>query len=280
MIKLNVLGHSINYNIDINGIKYIMIEDIEKREQFKNVFISFFNKEKETEYDLENNITHKIYDEGELLNPKDYSFYYVGDNYDLDQEIKMGTKSLFLNYVDLLLNDIEFTDEYSSFVVSLETLIESINSNLLEYNEYKLNSFFEFNKKVLIKYISLCLFKDDLSVNMFDLSYYDKIIMQLELIKYVTKHNSKKNIVLIDLKYYDKFINDKLFLDKNIDYLIVLNNSFDIENYDNIFFDNNLLNVDFLDENSIYMMLCDENKNYSIKEYKKVLYDKVKKFIK
>lgn len=122
-------------------------------------------------------------------------FIEISETYSLNEDKKLTTKSLMLKYLESKLQNQEYFDTISTIDILLNSLSEEVN------DESMLKIMFNgTNYKQLIKMLSLY-YEDELQKDEFDLSRDELILFQLDLIEYISDHNSK---------YYNIFVFGKL----------------------------------------------------------------------
>ena len=281
MMDLTVIGHFIHYRIYVNGYKFIYIKDITKRDMFKNSFIATFAKIKDSEYAEELNMTNKILIDSEEINTSNFLFYTISDYFDLENDFKLGARSIFLNYLDLRTKNIEYSDDYQNYICSKQILIDNINELIDEFENLKINLSFTNNKKELLKEVNVNLIQDELEFNVKDLSYEEKVAFQIKLINKIAQMQDKPLLVIVDLKVITPRINIALENVENIDYIILVNDKFSLESekVNHAFFDIDN-SIDLYDENQVYERLMEQEKNIRYEHFINKLYnDELSKFL-
>lgn len=279
MIDLEIITHYEKIKLFLSNIKYIYIDDVNIKRRIVNTIELYFSKEKDSEYAVENNLTSSLLSDGRLLNIGDFDFYKISDYIDLKSEMKLGSKSIFLKYLEIKTEKLEYTDSYQT----LSYILGDIENELQEFIEEDLHSVnlqikFDLEKKQLIKLLLLSIVKDNYSTNFLDISYDEIILLQIELVLALTKNTTKKTIILIDLPYFNNRWNELLnIFQPNIYFLIFTLNK---ENYKNIvlkdiFILKDNIKIDLYDDNTIYNLCLNEDKNYTIEEYRTYLIEKL-----
>lgn len=122
-------------------------------------------------------------------------FIEISETHSLNEDKKLTTKSLMLKYLESKLQNQEYFDTISTIDILLNSLSEEVN------DESMLKIMFNgTNYKQLIKMLSPY-YEDELQKDEFDLSRDELILFQLDLIEYISDHNSK---------YYNIFVFGKL----------------------------------------------------------------------
>ena len=102
MIKLTFKNDHI-FDMIIDKVKYVYNDDLLQYWTIKKAFFQMINKKQKSEYANENNIFPALYIDDEAANKYD-EFFFVNSNFDIDDDFKLGTKSLVLRYLNTRLN--------------------------------------------------------------------------------------------------------------------------------------------------------------------------------
>lgn len=280
MMDLQILTHYENIKIFLSNIKYIYIDNYNKKRRIISTLEAYFSKEKDSEYAMENNYTSKILSDGKPLNISDFDFYKITDYFDLNTELKLGAKSLFLKYLESKISKLDYCDSYQTLKYILQDIEEEIQDSIAEeIHSINFKLKFELEKKQLLKLLNLLILKEDFFANHLDISFNEIVLLQLEILFSLTKSAAKKTIIVIDTSYIDNnWLNQMKLFQSNVFFLIFCPNLnlLEIASKD-IYLLKNDLELDFYDDNKIYELSLEENGNYTMEEYRTFL---VEKFIK
>ncbi len=280
MMDLQILTHYENINIFLSNIKYIYIDNYNQKRRIISTLEAYFSKEKDSEYAMENNYTSKILSDGKPLNISDFDFYKITDYFDLNTELKLGAKSLFLKYLESKISKLDYCDSYQTLKYILQDIEEEIQDSIAEeIHSINFKLKFELEKKQLLKLLNLLILKEDFFANHLDISFNEIVLLQLEILFSLTKSAAKKTIIVIDTSYIDNnWLNQMKLFQSNVFFLIFCPNLnlLEIASKD-IYLLKNDLELDFYDDNKIYELSLEENRNYTMEEYRTFL---VEKFIK
>ena len=105
MKKVSIKNLNDKIDIIVNNTKYVCGNDYEAKDKIKKVLINTFNRVSASEYGKNNNKTELLIDD-EPISLNDYMFFYIDTNFDLNQDIKLGTKSISLEYINSLFDNI------------------------------------------------------------------------------------------------------------------------------------------------------------------------------
>lgn len=272
MIDLNIISHKVEFVIYIDHFKYLYIKDYNIKRGIINCLDGFFCKEKDSEFAIETKMTNKIFSDGKLINVNDFDYFKITENFDIKNELKLGTKTLFSRYLELKLEKIEYTENFQTLEYLLEDLNNILKERIVEdISVLNLRINIELEKKQLLKLITLNIMKEELISNFLDISYYEIIELQLEMLLAITKEVSKKTIIAIDTPYIKEswlqFI--KLF-PKNV-YILLFPNALQYAQPKDVFILKDNIQIDLFDDNSLYELCMNENTNYTIEEYRNIL---------
>lgn len=199
-----------------------------------------------------------------LARINDFNFFYVSYNFDLQQDLKLGTKSLSYMYLNSLFNDIEYADSYQTISFLLSEIVEGVKEDFLEDISVLMES--NLSKKELIKLFTFYLIKDDLEINANDLSLEEVINTQLCMIKKIICSENKNTILLLDSPIF--YESSKKILEEVDCYCLVF---FEACNFkenepDCLFLVDDM--IDIADEEKLFE-LCENYKSYiTIKDLK------------
>ena len=200
---------------------------------------------------------------------KNNMFIEISEMYSLNEDKKLTTKSLMLKYLEIKLQNQDYFDTISTIDILLNSLSEEVN------DESMLKIMFNgANYKQLIKMLSPY-YEDELQKDEFDLTRDELILFQLDLIEYISNHNSKYDNIFVfgKLDNLSDRILQKINKIENVK-LIVFTNYY-----------NNLMNVqdtallqdkiiDFADMEQIYYDLSQKSlQTYTLQEVEQMTID-------
>lgn len=261
MHNFKIITNNEEISFNIENIKILYGNNyIKKRKMISNL-IKVINKEQDSEYIKENNINTSILYDNNILNPNDFSIYLINNDFDIENDLKLGSKSLSLKYLELKMEEVEYNELFNTIKqLLLDFSNEYIEQNNISINNSNINyNINDFGLKQLVKLIEPIISEDNLKKNDDDLSYEEVIIYQLKLLSEIAQKSLKIIIIVID-NYITKnildFINtmriNNLFvlINQNIrpiyfkvsDYVLVNKNVIDLDNEEQIneFIFNNL----------------------------------------
>ena len=262
MNKLTIINNSQIINIILNKTKYICGNDYATKDMIIKVLINSFNKISDSDFAIENNTTSKIKYDDEDINNSDFNFYCVTSFFDLNQDIKLGSKSLSLAYLNAVLDKVEYNENYQTIKFLLEDLLEELKDDI--YISPLLN--INFSKNSIIKLLSFSFEKDENEINNYDLSLEEKINLQIDLINKIILSSKKKTIIIIDCPIIYKTTYKKL--EEMNCYILFFFEYSEINKINNFLFINKNQIIDLLDDNLIFEICNNYHKYLTIEEMK------------
>lgn len=256
MHKVSIHNNGEFVEFIVNRSKLVIGRDYEVKNTIIKMFLNKFDKVGNSDY-CENNYSNKLMIDEEDISISDYDFFYVNSRFNLNDDLKLGTKSLSLRYLNSLFDNIEYEDTFQTVNILLTDLIENLISD--EESSIMPNIGFQMTKKYLIKLIEMSFLKDDEEINNYDLSLKEKISLQLNLIKTIKKTSNKRIIILYDSPFLD--VKDYDLINTISDISILLIESTNVHVCKD-FYLSDFFHIDLLDDNSIYELCFEDNDNH------------------
>lgn len=265
--KLSVVVSNTRYDIWLQQIKILTGNNYFQIEKIIQTMCDFFNKLPLSEYSKENDINSYLLFDDEKINLSDFDFFNITENFSLETELKLNTKSIFLLYLNALFDDIEYNETFQTICILLQTLMDDFTIDF-NIDDFYLNIDTLFNKKELIKLCSIKLLKNGLEINNYDLKSKDKIILQLNILKKYSEH-TKKNLMVL-LRCHILTADIMQILNDINGYIIVVPDK-TTEVLSNFYFIDNDVYLDIMDENMLFN-ICENYTSYqSIETMKEIL---------
>ena len=149
-----------NNSIIVDKYKLIFGFDLNLKNTIRNQIRKYFEKESRLEYDIENNIDNRIMINDRQIDLKKYDYIELFLQYDIKEDMKIGSKSIFQKYYDLLLEKIEYNEIFISTNNLLKTICDDINLSIDTENITINGTITDLTKKLIIKMIELNLLKN------------------------------------------------------------------------------------------------------------------------
>lgn len=248
------------WNLQMNHVKYI-ISDSSMNYTMLQAIRLFASKDK-SENRTENNISTKIFINEKEIELKNNMFIEISEMYSLNEDKKLTTKSLMFKYLEIKLQNQEYFDTISTIDILLNSLSEEVN------DESMLKIMFNgTNYKQLIKMLSPY-YEDELQKDEFDLTRDELFLFQLDLVEYISNHNSKYDNIFVFGKLdnlSDKILH-KMNKIENIKLIIFTNYYNDLMNVQNAALLQDKI-IDFADMEQIYYDLSQKSlQTYTLQE--------------
>lgn len=225
MNKITITDGNVMYNFLIDRCKYLLGNNSIEKHKIKQLIKLYFNPVK-SEYRTENNLKPKILIDGKELNNKSTFYIEISDKYSLNEECKLGSKSILLKYFERKLEDYSYFDTINTIDILFQSLIEELN----EEDSFKLE-FDSLSSKILLKILKPYFALEE-QMDEYDLSLEDLIIQQIRIIKYIQEkdHTIEKYFIYVDSKIISKQIINELNSLKNS--IILINDTIWKEQYE------------------------------------------------
>lgn len=260
MNLLTIKNGTNKWNLQMNHVKYI-ISDSSMNYTLLQAIRLFTSKDK-SENRTENNISTKMFINEKEIELKNNMFIEISEMYSLNEDKKLTTKSLMLKYLEIKLQNQEYFDTISTIDILLNSLSEEVN------DESMLKIMFNgTNYKQLIKMLSPY-YEDELQKDEFDLTRDELFLFQLDLVEYISNHNSKYDNIFVFGKLdnlSDKILH-KMNKIENIKLIIFTNYYNDLMNVQNAAILQDKI-IDFADMEQIYYDLSQKSlQTYTLQE--------------
>ena len=195
----------------------------------------------------------------EKTNINQYEIYFLNNYYDIENDLKLGSKSLSQKYLENKLKDIEYNELFNM----IKELLKSFDIEYLEENTnfYLKNTRINFliqelETKQLIKLLTANMISENLLKNSFDLSYEELLEFQLKMLYEIAKESKKTFFIIIDIPIteyiYSLIVNCEI---TNIKFLILQNlttKNIDINQY--ILINKKVLDLAMTDEINMFLI--------------------------
>lgn len=254
MNEIRIILDKLDICFLIEKIKIFHGKNYLKKYEIYRLIEQFINNKTNSEYYESKPNPLMILLNDELLKPNDCEIFNVCSDFNLDADIKLGSNSLLLKYINLKINDIENSEIFDSLIKVTEKVNEKhIKNQKIKIGECEICFNLEdFTYKTLLKLLNLEILINGYSGNMYDLSYMNIIILQLTIIKELIKNYEKKYFIIIDEFIDDTIMNyiENMFKNTNVFIIIISNASFFKEIKNILEFNNQI--IDFGNEKSLH----------------------------
>ena len=256
MNLLTIKNGTNKWNLQMNHVKYI-ISDSSMNYTLLQAIRLFTSKDK-SENRTENNISTKMFINEKEIELKNNMFIEISEMYSLNEDKKLTTKSLMLKYLEIKLQNQDYFDTISTIDILLNSLSEESMLKIM---------FNGANYKQLIKMLSPY-YEDELQKDEFDLTRDELILFQLDLVEYISNHNSKYDNIFVfgKLDNLSNKILQKINNIENVKLIIFTNYYKDLMNVQNAALLQDKI-IDLADMEQIYCDLSQKSlQTYTLQE--------------
>lgn len=200
--------------------------------------------------------------DGEPLS-KDCELININESFNLEEDLKLGAKSLMIKYISNKLVSKEYSDEVVQLNSMFSLLSELISDDMITFIANDLNG------KNLPKLMEAKVLKDELISNSLDLTFEEFIEFQVNIVKGIV-NGTKNYLVVINIKLLTQSLYQLFAELSNLCKVVV------IWEYSNVVLLNNNIYVDGIDyenEEKLYERMNNMSNYYNLEEYIKSLKD-------
>lgn len=284
MEKITLKYENESLDIIINKSKYIIGDNYKLKFDYIQAIRNHFNKTSQTEYNEQFQNRRCVYIDDKVADVRKWNLIEINSFFDLNSDIKLGTKSVLLKYYESMLKDIEYSDLVTTINGLLNDLNETFinNDNEFENLDIALNNNIQLiNTKSILKMLEVTLIKNEMEANCYDLKYEELINIQIQIAYKIAFNNQDKMyIVMLDINEVTKEIS-KIIKKLDLDNLFVLIFTNKIKCLDTIQLDQvaycNTSCIDLINEEHLYnKIILDLPFNIGIKELQEEILEYVK----
>ncbi|RGE93664.1 hypothetical protein DW257_10395 [Catenibacterium sp. AM22-15] len=273
MKQLLISNGNINRTIIIDHTKYVLGSNAVNKFYIKQAVRQYFNKTiSGYREEIGSECYFKIDDNP--VDKKNTFFYEVTENYSINEDAKLSTKSLMLKYLETLYSSIDYMDTLNTFNILVESLSDEVSENAFVQSEFS-----TYSPKLLTKLVTAHYYEDESYKDEYDLSYEDLVILQLNMINYIAV-NSKKYayiILFIDIPLLTDEIRSKIDeISNDRVYCIVFSKTIRDVEIENICVEEDYF-LDFANEEMVYYILNEKSTNlYTLEDIKNMINEYLK----
>lgn len=273
MKQLLISSGNINRTIIIDHIKYVLGTNAMNKYYLKQAVRQYFNK---TVSGYREEIGSECYFkiDDSPIDKKNTFFYEVSENYSINDDAKLTTKSLMLKYFETLYSNIDYLDTLNTLNILIESLSDEVSENAFIQSEFS-----AYSPKLLTKLVTAHYYDEESYKDEYDLPYEDLIILQLNMIDYIAV-NSKKYayiILFIDIPLITDEIKQKIdVISKDRVYCIVFSKAIRDTQIENICIEEDYF-LDFANEEMVYYILNEKSTNlFTLEDIKNMINEYLK----
>lgn len=234
-----ILGQgNTEYLIDIDNYKYLVGNNFDTKFRIYSIFKNHFSKINNSDFAIEQRYKRECLFDGKIINLKEWRFFEVSPYFDLDTDMKMGTKSLLLKYLDSFSDFLDYNDTMNT----LSILVNSLNEEFFDVEtpiqigdktiKLQLSNI---TRPTIFKEVVPVIYSDDNDCNSADLTYEEHILLQLKIIESIlSKENSRYSLIYANIPHITKSIELAILGMKHENaFVIVQTNEIPKDNYQN-----------------------------------------------
>ena len=238
------------YEFAIDQCKLIMGNDYISKFSFLQMLYQHAMNLTISEYEEERQEEIQMYVDESIVDRRKVRYFKIGDTFEFQEDFKLTTKSLLLQYSECLLNQSLHNETISTIRYLFQSLSDSLNIQA-EMFHFR---FHEIDAKQLSKLLNISIVQDELESNVMNLSYENYYTLQLAVLYAIEQEKVFQTevycIVKMDVLIPKIYHQLKKF--KQIKFIVILNqHECKIDVKDIYYFSyGNIL--DFANENQIY----------------------------
>lgn len=182
----------------IDKVKYVIGSNSNSKYRLYKMLQHLLNKEDQSDYENENNNIKCLLNE-QRLDLKVWKMYEYSNQSNLNDELKLSSKSLLVEYIESVFKEIDYEEMFIMLNESVKQFnFEFLNNCSLISESIELKLLLdEFTLKSLIKSMTPILLKEEMYANDFDLSNIEKIKLYIRIIDEIAHKNKNKEYLYI-----------------------------------------------------------------------------------
>lgn len=208
------------------------------------------------------------------VDKKNTFFYEVTENYSINDDAKLNTKSLMLKYLETLYSSVDYMDTLNTMNILIESLSDEVSENAFVQSEFS-----TYSPKLLTKLVTAHYYEDESYKDEYDLSYEGLIILQLNMIDYIAVHSKKYAyfILFIDIPLITDEIKQKIdAISNDRVYCLVFYKTVRNIEIENICVEEDYF-LDFANKEMVYYILNEKSTNlYTLEDIKNMIKEYLK----
>ncbi len=229
MNKIKISTNNKEYSFTIDKIKIFFGSDYNTKYWLIRKIEQYLNKQEGTEYNNSISSNINIFIDENKLSQNSTNIVKLTPHFDFETDLKLGSKSLTLKYLESKLKDIEYEDDFSTISTQLKALGQNFiyNTSLLCQDQTKITfNINDFHQIDLIKLLEPLIMKNEYLANTYDFSYDEIIRFQIDLIKEISTNTDKNLFIIVDINLDDNLLDyiNKNLTSNNIFCFILTNN--------------------------------------------------------
>lgn len=211
MNKITIQDYKDSWNINIDKFKVLYSKNQEEKYRIIRTLKHVIQKEEKSEYESTSSTPIDLIINEKKLDLKNLKMYMFTTESNFADDFKISSKSLISDYLETVLQNVEYTDEYQMLESSMKLFATELLSRFsIISKDNSLNfSMSTLSVKLIMKLIEIYLIKNEAYSLDFDFSLLEKLEFINELVKKISSIHIEQRILLIvlldelDDKYYD-----------------------------------------------------------------------------
>ncbi|MBS3991087.1 MAG: hypothetical protein KGZ51_03375 [Erysipelothrix sp.] len=260
-------------DLRVDKFKVLLGHKRKRKEHFLRQIYSSFQKRNSSDYQEEVQRFEYIKLNEREVNLKENTLYLIHPWIDLDDELKLGSKSIFLKHIETLLMEVEFDDQYMMMkqVIGLFESESLNNKHQINFDSislrYQMN---DLNTKLFSKLIEAIVYKDDAQAISIDINYDETVMFIIKIINEIAKQHYQLEfwLVVVKSEIDTSLLNLIAETERNVHIILdseVLLTNINIDNI--VYFGNTV--TDFSDPQQCYELMTRLNQEFTpMEEFK------------
>lgn len=195
MHRFTVNTGSFTFPIDVEDYKFLIGKNYNVKFQIYETLKAAFNKVGNSEYAIETMNKHSVIFDEKIVDSRNWKFFEVTPFFDLETDLKIGTKSLIAKYLETFNFDLENNEIFNTIMILVNSLNEEFfdKETLIEINQKEFQlKLSDITKSTILKEVIAKIICDEFECNSADMNYEDKILLQLSIIHKIANQNKDK----------------------------------------------------------------------------------------
>lgn len=213
MIQLEINKCGYKAVMNLGSVKYLCGDDVSKRNQIQNDIRQYFLGLQSSEYAIEMLSTPLIKINGKDMDLKRWRLLEIHVHQDLIGESKLTSKSIFSQFFESVLFEIEREPIVGTLDLLLQELCEVIQDRMsLECERVEIYPKFpNVTPKLIQKIMEIEFVKEEMASSIYDMDMEEIVLVEISMIERISKENPlKEYLVLVDLPYFTTRIYQKI----------------------------------------------------------------------
>lgn len=277
MDKISIKYNNQLLDVSIDNYKLVIGNNYEEIYEIIKAIKGSFDKNHLSEYKDNIYSKYSISFNDSVIDLRYWELFEISHMFDLNNDLKLGSKSALLKYFDAALKNIEYTDELNTLNGLFTLLADDVIQPSIDLSMENINlkaNLQEVNLKNIVKYLIVNILKNEMDANYYDFDYSEIINLQLKIYNKIAEANfDKQYLCIVEIPFINEEIFDAIsnLRQSNLKIMVFtnsLNNRY-INNANTIIISNRIL--DLFNEEHVYDILLDYYKDTDLKSIQNYL---------